>query len=95
MFIPTYRFINFEEFFQPTCLFRPNILASWWCQIADHATTSDKRPNSRTLSTTAVNGHAVFYHIYPLRSVRLWNHILLNRQKIILLDYLFYQIIYL
>ena len=23
MFIPTYRFINFEEFFQPTCLFRP------------------------------------------------------------------------
>ena len=23
MFIPSYRFINFEEFFQPTCLFRP------------------------------------------------------------------------
>ena len=26
MFIPSYRFINFEEFFQPTCLFRPTSL---------------------------------------------------------------------
>ena len=72
---------------------RPSILACRRCQIAGHATTSEKRPNGRTLSTTAVNGHAVLYHIYPLDTEG--NPILLNGQKFISLDYLFYQIIYL
>ena len=63
MFIPSYRFINFEEFFQPTCLFRPTgllILSIVYSILQDYY--SEDFSNIHVYSTLQVYQ---FWWIFP------------------------------
>ena len=68
MFIPSYRFINFEEFFQPTCLFRPTgllILSIVYSILQDYH--SEDFSNIHVYSTLQVYQ---FWWIFPTYLLR-------------------------